>query len=394
MDEIEISLRNNNHKAVLLIWGAPGIGKTQIVNYVLEAKQGRLIDYPLSQKSPEDFFLPKPDTSEEGKRRGGDFKKDSPDIMLPVYLPSSDPTENGKRDAVANGEDGKGGIFFLDELARAKPIVLNAALKLINERKIGQYVLGSKWTIICASNRLMDDPESGQNFGTALSNRFVHVNFIPDYKSWSKWGKESGRIDQRILDFLDFNKNFFYTISDDIEHDIVGASPRSWEFATERIQTAADIAKEKGKELTMDQVEAQIANAVGSDIAVEFITFMKLLSQYSHEDIENIFKNPAKAPLPPKAKKGENFELAASNAIVLVSCRSKVGNPLTPKEWENFCEYMVKLNNASLATKGIKLMFEIHPEMHMELGEVAGKDKYKNGIDIYHAKYGEIEDNE
>lgn len=185
-----------------------------------------------------------------------------------------------------------------------------------------------------------------------------------------------------------FNDTFWYTLDSDVTKSVIGASPRSWAKASEVLENLTEWAKLRGKRLSLDDVEAEVAKSVGNNIAIEFVTFIKLIAQYSQEDIKNIFSNPAKAPLPPKAKKGDNYELAASNAIILVACRYKSEKTLSPEEWNNFNEYLVKLNYPSLATKGIKLMFELHPEMHEELGEEPGHDKYRKGVDIYHDKYG------
>jgi hypothetical protein len=74
----------------------------------------------------------------------------------------------------------------------------------------------------------------------------------------------------------------------------------------------------------------------------------------------------------------------------LVICTSTRNKELSPVEFENFCKYLVRLDNASLATKGIKVMVDIHPNIHMEAGEVKGKDKYKKALDLFVAKYGNV----
>ena len=72
----------------IMIWGAPGIGKTQIVKAVLEMinPEGRLIDVQTSKMAPDDWSLPATyKVDDELKAR------DIPKSWLPVYIKSNDP---------------------------------------------------------------------------------------------------------------------------------------------------------------------------------------------------------------------------------------------------------------------------------------------------------------
>ena len=58
---VEKVIRKGAKAQPLLIWGAPGIGKTAIVNAVLKKIKGensRMLDMQLSMKEHDDFFLP------------------------------------------------------------------------------------------------------------------------------------------------------------------------------------------------------------------------------------------------------------------------------------------------------------------------------------------------
>ena len=146
--EIERALDNPLGKP-LMIWGAPGIGKAQIVQAVLRANsKGRLIDVKASEVTPYDLKMVVGDAANEGE----------------------------------------GGVIFLDELSRASASVQNICLKLADERIIGDAKIGSEWVIISAG----DDPDSVQNFSTALGNRFEQVNYVPDFnESIQRFRKKS-----------------------------------------------------------------------------------------------------------------------------------------------------------------------------------------------------------
>jgi hypothetical protein len=174
---VEMVLRKGSAAKPLLIWGAPGIGKTAIVNAVLKKVKGdgsRMLDFQLSMKEHDDFFLPSYNVT---KTKAVDLPKS----YLPVWEDLDSMTDEERKAAdAACGQ----GLLFLDELSRAKPQVQDVCLKLIGERKLGDsYKLGSGWSVIAASNRLEDDLDTQHDLSMALANRFRQVNYSPTCKS-------------------------------------------------------------------------------------------------------------------------------------------------------------------------------------------------------------------
>ena len=377
MEEIEMAMMDPTGTP-LMIWGAPGIGKTKIVNAVLESKgEGmRLIDVQTSKMAPDDWALPA-----VKELKSGWVAMDVPKNWLPVYTPTGDPEEDAKRNDVAN--QGSGGIIFFDELSRANPAVQNTCLKVMDERTIGDAILGDKWVIISASNREADDQESEINFSTALGNRFSQVNFVPDFESWKGWAE--GKVDQRILDFLEFNaKDMFYTL-DDTPGKALFASPRSWAAASKSLGKAMQLAKDKGLPLTKDRLTRAIGKDVGTKIAEELAAFLKLMESYTKEDIKMILTDPEKARLP--KKQGSGYAPAEANALMSLVASSVKDREITPDEFINFSKYLVKLDNSSVASAAMKKMFKFQPQLHTELGEKPGHDKYAEGYNIFDDKY-------
>jgi len=390
---LEIAM-NNPQSPPLMVWGAPGIGKTGIVNSLIRArdKGERIIDVQTAKMAPDDWMLPaiyNKMTGETGGGAGGGDAEwvatDIPKSWLPVYKPSGNAEEDAKRNDAAN--EGSGGVIFLDELSRANEAVQNTCLKLVHERKIGDSILGDKWVIISASNRADDDPDSVQSFSTALGNRFDQVNYVPTFDQWKDWA--INHIDSRIIDFLEFNQKYFYTLTTGGDEPAsVYASPRSWEAASMGMANLLQWAKENKKEPTMKQYQQFVGRAVGKDIATEFTAFLRLLESYTKEQIQEVLTNPTKARLPRKAGKG--FDLAETNALINIIISSTKGKTLAPGEFANFSTYLTRLENASAASSGIKKIFAAHPYMHDEIGEKPDRDKYLKGYEIFVAKYEDV----
>ena len=362
-----------------LIWGAPGIGKTAITKAVIKTlgPGHRCIDVQTSKMMPDDWSLPAIHVFDHGGKEALDIPKN----WLPVYEPvHGDPEENARRNDVANW--GEGGIIFLDELSRASSEVQNTCLKLVDERIIGDRVLGSKWAIIAASNRQLDDPEGGQtDMGSALANRFQHWNFVPTVDEWVAWAKGSN-VDSRIIDFVDFNRDHFYFFDNTVK---VNTTPRTWEALSKMLsacQQYGDIL------FSRSDLESIIGGTIHSNTVEAFVAFLILLESFRPEEIKMIFTNPQKAPMP--KKKGTGYDVAQSNALIGAACSASKDMHLKAKELENYIEYFIKLGDPSLAAKALWLIVETHPYIHEETGDIKGKEKYKPAMDMFRKAFGNI----
>lgn len=365
-----------------LIWGAPGIGKTAITKALIKAlgPGHRVIDVQTSRMAPDDWTLPavRIFTTKEGDTV--EEARDIPKNWLPTYIPSNDPEENEKRNDVANS--GEGGIIFLDELSRAVPEVQNTCLKLVAERIIGEQVLGSKWAIVAATNRQLDDPEGGQTeIGSALANRFQHWNFVPTVDEWIEWAK-GANVDDRITTFVDFNRDHFYLFDAESK---VNTTPRTWEALSDMLNECknyGDIIFSKA------DLENLIAGTVHSSTVEAFVAFLVLTETIKPEQIRLLFTDPEKAPKPKKV--GSGFDVPQANALIGAACSQSKGKELEAKEVENYVTYFTKLGDPSLAAKALWLLVETHPYIHKETGDIKGKEKYKKAMDIFREAFGNI----
>jgi len=376
-----------------LIWGAPGIGKTSITKAVLNSLGDgyRVIDVQTSKMTPDDWTLPRIATKmfidKEGKSipLNDAEAQDVPKNWLPVYKPTGDPEEDMRRNDIAN--QGNGGIIFLDELLRAREDVQNTCLKLVHERIIGDYKLGSKWAIVAASNRLTDDPEHQFELSPILANRFDQYNFVPTVDEWIEWAK-GVKIDQRIIDFIDFNREHFYYWDTE---EIVNTSPRSWEALSYMLNETL-----KYGDITF--TKADIENIIGGNInpktTEQFVAFLALIEKWSPDDLMKVFTDPNKAPKPDKL--GNNINTIQARALISALCSHIKDKELTPQYFENYIRYFINLGNASIATQALLLLTEAHPEIHYHIGEMKGEEseefssKFKKGIDMFVKAFGDI----
>ncbi len=257
----EVVQEGRSHAQCMVVWGAPGIGKTSIpktlvkaANEAIAKKGGKaedrmatiVVDCSILQAGDLSMPMPARDTPLEDilsfnpglvqkiKELGlteDDLKgvaiarsDDAPKTWLPVWKPTGDRRKNQLLDEIANGattaiyggrnneevigyeSSGNGGILMFDEFLRADPdLLMGIAQLMMNREMLTGYKLGSKWIVMGCSNRPTDDTQIEDRWdkmSPALKQRFCNVNFVPTYSDWVKWAREKGGFDETTLDYI------------------------------------------------------------------------------------------------------------------------------------------------------------------------------------------------
>lgn len=194
-----------NSAVPIMIWGAPGIGKSALVGQAAASRAVPVIDLRLSQLEPTDLRgIP---VHEQGRVRW----------IPPEELPQAE-------------RDGAQGILFLDEINAAPPPVAASAYQLILDRRLGAYRLPPGWIIVAAGNRLSDH---GITFvmPAPLANRFMHVALTVDVAQWLDWAAEHD-IDPTIQAFVRAQPQWLSVFPPEAD-TMAFPSPRSWAFASQ-----------------------------------------------------------------------------------------------------------------------------------------------------------------
>jgi len=207
------ALIENAVKASVMVWGAPGIGKSSIVASVAEERELEFVDLRLSQLAPTDLRgLP---VAEAGLSKW----------FPPEFLP----TEGS-------------GILFLDEINMAPPSMQGVAQQLILDRRVGSYVVPEGWFVWAAGNR-KEDRASVFEMPAPLANRFIHLFVEPDLVSFKQWALTKG-IHEQVLALLSYRTALLHKIDPKSPN---WPSPRSWTMASELHNVGLDIESCVGK---------------------------------------------------------------------------------------------------------------------------------------------------
>jgi hypothetical protein len=210
--EQEFTSTRAGHHTPVMLWGPPGVGKSDMVREVAHQHQAPVIDIRLSQMEPSDL-------------RGIPFRNEGcVEWAIPSILP----------DAERHGPEG---ILFLDEITSAPPTVSAAAYQLILDRRLGEYQVPDGWAIFAAGNR-QGDRGVTYSMPAPLANRFSHFEVETHLDDWVAWAYRNS-IDERIIAFLRFRPELLFDF-DPAHNPVAFPSPRSWEFAHRALQKFED----------------------------------------------------------------------------------------------------------------------------------------------------------
>ncbi|HEU0188018.1 MAG TPA: MoxR family ATPase, partial [Gallionellaceae bacterium] len=231
LDREFVSAREGHHTPVML-WGPPGVGKSQIIAQIAARHNAPMIDIRLSQMEPSDL-------------RGIPFRVENRvEWAIPSMLPDLE-------------RHGPNGILFLDEITSAPPSVSAAAYQLILDRRLGAYEVPKGWVIFAAGNR-QGDRGVTYTMPAPLANRFSHFEIEANLDDWVGWAY-ANNIDERLIAFLRFRPELLFDF-DPAHNPVAFPSPRSWEFAHRALQ------KFDSTDLLLPTLQACVGPAAGLEL--------------------------------------------------------------------------------------------------------------------------------
>jgi MoxR-like ATPase len=386
----------SKEQANVMVWGAMGIGKTDVCRTLGIPWKRRIVSLHLPQYDPTDLkgipiFLDDKgnsltETDSNGKVRwipssylpqfidrlvdedceeatfGFDWP-DAEEIMVHIYAPDgkvvcrANDLMNGvlgleqydvvideiKGTVVVRGDLPRGtrihiidlAIIFLDELSAAVPEVQNAALQLVLDKRVGEYNVPPFTPLIAAGNR-----ESDQAFVSPMSmplcNRFMHLRLIHSVEDWMDWAYIK-RIDPAILGYIQWKKHHLFHFEPDTitEGDCGFPTPRSWAKLSEQM---------KGMEHLPESIQnAIITGYVGKAIGQQFIEHRKVAHLLPSTDDVLRGKEP---DIPDDLNVGARYHLALGLCYALADYHEQYFDEALGQDAEFQCDEWQVATNA------------------------------------------------
>jgi hypothetical protein len=320
---------HGQHTPVML-WGPPGVGKSQMVAQVAARHGMPVIDVRLSQMEPSDL-------------RGIPFRVDDRvEWAVPSMLPDAE-------------RHGVQGILFLDEITSVPPSVSAAAYQLILDRRLGAYTVPDGWAIFAAGNR-QGDRGVTYTMPAPLANRFSHFEVDVNLDDWVAWAYAND-MDERLVAFLRFRPELLFEF-DPAHNPVAFPSPRSWEFAHRALHKFGDV-----QELLTGALQACVGPAAG----IELSAFVENLDKLP--DIDAIVRGE-KVRVP----KETDLQYAVAAALVGRAIRAKrEADPATT--YGNILEYAGSFPQREM---GVMLVSDMYRAIGQEIFAVPQFSKWAN----------------
>ncbi len=265
----------------VFLLGAPGIGKTAIMEQIAQELQIALVSYSMTHHTRQSA-LGLPYISHR-TYQGMEYDVSEytmSEIIASVYEVME---KSGVRE----------GILFLDEINCVSETLAPSMLQFLQYKVFGRHSVPEGWVIVTAGN----PPEfnkSVREFDVVTMDRLKVLEVEADYKAWKEYARQKG-LHGAILNFLELKKEYFYRI----ETTVNGRSyvtARGWEDLSQILF----LYEEEGLGADETLVEQYIRN---ERAAREFAAYYDLFNKYKKDyHTGEILEGGAKAQMAERAR--------------------------------------------------------------------------------------------
>jgi len=197
----------------VFLMGAPGIGKTAIMEQIAQEMGIALVSYSMTHHTRQSALgLP---FIREKEYDGQTFRVSEytmSEIIASVY-------DKMEQSGV------KEGILFLDEINCVSETLAPAMLQFLQYKVFGQHKVPDGWIVVTAGN----PPEYNQSvreFDMVTWDRLKRIDVEPDYEVWRAWSADQG-VHPAVLSYLDIRKADFYQVESTVDGKSF-VTPRGW----------------------------------------------------------------------------------------------------------------------------------------------------------------------
>lgn len=252
----------------LFLVGAPGIGKTAIMEQVAEELDIALVSYSMTHHTRQSAIgLPYLKDVEYDGKQYTKSEYTMSEIIASVY------------DVIKNTGK-KEGILFLDEINCVSETLAPAMLLFLQYKRFGNQSVPEGWVVVTAGNPPQFN-KSVKEFDVATQDRLKMLPIDADFGCWKEYAYNAG-IHPAITAFLEANSGkWFYNIKSTVDgKEYITA--RGWEDLSSEIQAYERFGYPVTQELIMEYITNK---ECARKFAVYYDLFKKYRVDYAISDI-------------------------------------------------------------------------------------------------------------
>lgn len=266
----------------IFLLGAPGIGKTAIMEQIAQELGIALVSYSMTHHTRQSALGLPFIAHKEYEGIAYDVSEYTmSEIIASIY------------DVMAVSGI-KEGVLFLDEINCVSETLAPSMLQFLQYKVFGRHSVPEGWVIVTAGN----PPEynkSVREFDVVTLDRMKILEVEAEYEIWREYAKERG-IHTAILNYLDMKKEDFYQVETTVRgKDYITA--RGWEDLSQMIL----LYEEEGLAVEESLVGQYLRNA---RVAREFTAYYDLYQKYQNDyRVEDILTGKVNEQVKDKARK-------------------------------------------------------------------------------------------
>ncbi|MCD7746207.1 MAG: AAA family ATPase [Lachnospiraceae bacterium] len=263
--------------------GAPGIGKTAIMEQIASELDIALVSYSMTHHTRQSALgLPVIESKEYDGKSVTVSEYTMSEIIAAIYQ-------------VMEASGKKEGILFLDEINCVSETLAPAMLLFLQYKIFGNRQIPRGWVVVTAGNPPQYN-KSVKEFDVATMDRLRRIDVTEDFGVWKQYAYHQG-VHDAVIAFLELNRQWFYSIQESVDGTRY-VTARGWED----LSTAMRIYEKKGFPVDKGLIGQYLADdEIARKFHVYYQLYKKYQSDYQIEDIldgtitDEIFKRAKEA---------------------------------------------------------------------------------------------------
>ena len=295
----------------ILLLGAPGIGKTQIMEQVAQECGVGLVAYTITHHTRQSAIgLPFVSKQKFGEKEYTVTEYTMSEIVAAIY-------EKMEKTGL------KEGILFIDEINCVSETLAPAMLQFLQCKTFGNHAIPQGWIIVAAGN----PPEynkSVREFDVVTMDRVKKIEVEPDFAVWKEYAVRE-QLHPAVISYLNTRTGNFYKMENTVDGRKF-ATPRGWEDLSVMLQVYDRLNKTMDREVVVQYIQHEM-------VAKDFANYLELYRKYQMDyQIEAVLAGQMEERMLKKAAAAAFDERLSIVSLLLSRCRQSFADAMLQEE--------------------------------------------------------------
>lgn len=285
------------HQRPVFLLGAPGIGKTAIMEQIAQELGIGIVSYSMTHHTRQSALgLPRIEHHDFDGYEYEASEYTMSEIIGAIY----DYMEK---------TDLRCGILFLDEINCVSETLYPSMLQFLQFKTFGKHKVPDGWVVVCAGN----PPEYNKQvheFDIVTLDRLREIDVAPDYGAFKNYASQVG-LNPAVTTFLDTKKDCFYKVETKAGGGKSFVTTRGWEDLAHIISLYEEMGKPVNRDLIVQFLRDE-------EIADQFAVYYSLFEKYKSDyQVASILDGTVSGTIKTRAEKADFDERIALIGLIM-----------------------------------------------------------------------------